>query len=603
MKRFYAALCSIFFSCTVASQVSAQVVTIYRGGIMMVPNYSTIDSAIKASAAGDSLVLSPHTFTEHDLVINKHLVIKGTYAFPDSSVIDADTLGRAINIVNASKVKIEDVIIENGSTDSLIAKGDPGWGGGIQAASGSNLTLSGGTIVRNNTSGSGSLYLSGGGVNGHIVVIRDNVQIRDNSGGIGGGISASSLNMSGNVVVSNNFGGGGAGVYCGGCNLSGNVTIENNTAQRGGNGAGILGATIIMSGNVTVSGNRMLNPLYTGGGIACTGNLQMSGAVKVINNSTTTQGGGIFLGDDTGIPAVSNITDSVLIADNAAVGEGGAVFSNNSSFVMNGGQIVGNLAHSGAAVFSQSGTTNLKNVRIYNPSLSGTRQNEVYTAATGSERFETASCWWGESDTTGLIINEAGTVVKFTSRVVANWTLNDGLPVGTKITYPVRAHFTLQDSTSLPKSSFKMLEGYFTASGGSFAPPVVSIDTNNIIVSTYSVPLSGAASILCIIDADTFKASSTGVGIHEIAGKELVRVSPNPFDHTLSVSVPESWEADLLNIKVTTVTGSVVADFRTTGNGLNEQLNAIVPNLLSGNYLLMLGHASDAPVVLPIVRR
>lgn len=184
--------------------------TLYRAGVV-VGEYSTIQEAINNvtisyTAPFDSIVLSPHTFYEHDIIIwGRKVIIKGSSK--NGSRIDAEGKGRVFFI--AGFAILDDVIMENGFSTSD--------GGGIFAdlytggAVDNYIKLRGNSILRNCYS-----KRHGGGVflSDKTLYLEDNAQIINNrADSIGGGFWTMRLSASGNPLVADNKardGGGGA---------------------------------------------------------------------------------------------------------------------------------------------------------------------------------------------------------------------------------------------------------------------------------------------------------------------------------------------------------------------------------------------------------
>ena len=93
----------------VHNTAQAQSITLYRTGVIVPPTYSKISDAISAALSGDSLVLSPHTFKENNLVIGKDLKLTGTSDTSAVSIIDAELKNRAI-LINNGSVYIKDLV-------------------------------------------------------------------------------------------------------------------------------------------------------------------------------------------------------------------------------------------------------------------------------------------------------------------------------------------------------------------------------------------------------------------------------------------------------------------------------------------------------------
>lgn len=119
-----------------------QTAKVYRSGSLVGTYTTATAAALAATVKGDSIVLSAHTFKEHDVPTLSDQIWKGTMTSSDSTIIDAEGLGRVIKSVvgvSGSVLKFRDIILQNGVGDV---------GGAIVYASDS-LVLTGHTIVRN----------------------------------------------------------------------------------------------------------------------------------------------------------------------------------------------------------------------------------------------------------------------------------------------------------------------------------------------------------------------------------------------------------------------------------------------------------------------
>jgi len=263
MRQRICCLSLIFTFSILHLVVKAQTATLYRSGVFT-GTYSTIQQAINAvpypSWAIDSIVLSPHTFYEHDLNIgHKSLIIKGEST--NATKIDAEGKGRVFFSTSSPKLIIEDVIMENGyaAKTSVLSTG---MGGGI--------------------------YLSGSGSE---LILRGYSQVR-------------------NCHAERN----GGGIWCLGGTLEGNVKISNNLADSM---AGGFRGEFYIKDSVEISYNRAI---YGGGGY--TTNRSIVGNVKFINNHASKKGGALvcylphaenvqFIGNTAGISGNTVADDSL----------------------------------------------------------------------------------------------------------------------------------------------------------------------------------------------------------------------------------------------------------------------------------------------------
>jgi hypothetical protein len=138
MHKLYFLLIALLLSC----ELQAQTAKVYRGGVLIGTYTSATAAASVATIKGDSIVLSEHTFKEHDIPTFSDQIWKGTMTVSDSTIIDAERLGRVITniaVARGKSLKFRDIILQNGIGDV---------GGGI-AANADSLILSGHTIIRN----------------------------------------------------------------------------------------------------------------------------------------------------------------------------------------------------------------------------------------------------------------------------------------------------------------------------------------------------------------------------------------------------------------------------------------------------------------------
>lgn len=269
--------------------VKAQTATLYHLG-SFVGTYSTIQEAISKvttsvftpSVPFDSIVLSPHTFYEHDInVYSFGVIIKGESS--NATRIDAEGKGRVFFSTFSPKLIIEDVIMENGfaAKTSVLSTG---MGGGIYlSGSGSELTLRGYSQVRNchaERNGGGvycgmglikenvkfinnSADSAGGGLYGSINLITDSVEFVGNSATYGGALTVSNTYIRGNTKFYNNYASRTGGALSGNIKLVENAQIINNLAGLSGNAVGdweFIGSTVGSGSVVELSKCYVYNP-------------------------------------------------------------------------------------------------------------------------------------------------------------------------------------------------------------------------------------------------------------------------------------------------------------------------------------------------------
>ena len=422
----------LLFCCAYGS--NAQTAKVYRGGVLL----STYSTAAAASAAanmiGDSIVLSAHTFYEHDVPMIGGQIWQGTITPTDTTTIDAEAKGRiGLSVVTKSRAYvIRDIICQNGSTIFSSSK----YGGSF--ASNDSLVLKGHTIIR-------FCYAENGGGGVHNAIAYDWVKITHNrADSSGGGVS--------NTIIAYD-----------------SVEISYNSAPYGGGVGALLGGSIGTS----------------------------SPGVRIHHNIASIAGGGVF-----------------------------------GSIGMTAGQITDNQAPIGAAFYTWGGMFPiLQNMRIYNPSPSGKRQNEIYIR---DGIVNTQGTWFGRSDTIGVYqVNPKGTYYYDAIKgkyAVANWSINWGKLLGKKDTlFPIGASFTYNDGTALPANACPWLVGHFSSSMGTVLNPTLRVSATDTMSSMFRTYIyakgdTGAKAInyLCVVDADTFRATKMVWGIDTVKKLSLV---------------------------------------------------------------------------------
>jgi hypothetical protein len=328
------------------------------------------------------------------------------------------------------------------------------------------------------------------------------------------------LHLTGSTIIRNNYGYGHGGCILYDGIIDENVKIYNNKTDRGVGGV-YGGNTLFIKDNVKIYGNygnfgSAIALMGSNGNAALKKKLDILGNALISNNNCDSNST-IFFGDKGCMVTIENVT---IINNKSKNNKAGAIFAN---------LIPSSLP------FDSIGVPNIsiKNTRIYNPKLDGTRIPEIFLGYNGKPiKFHSEGCWWGNSDTTRLIVAEAGTDFTMPNWAVAKWY---GLPFGTSGSQ-VRAQMQLNTGAALPPNCFKGLEGKFTATAGSFPSPTTVINAGNLIASDYYYPASGPFAITASVDADTFRTNNKGaLGIKE-PGYTSVKVFPNPATDELHIS-------------------------------------------------------------------
>ena len=258
-----------------------------------------------------------------------------------------------------------DLTISGGTISGNKVSGSNGIGGGI--CSEYNLTIRGGTISGNKAEGSNG---SGGGIHFNYssgtLAISDTAEINGNSATNGAGVYVNSgtMEMTGGTISNNTATNSGGGIYFNSSSstltISDKAEINGNSATSGGAGIYITSGTMTMTGG-TISSNTA----DYGGGIYKTGTglLKISNTAKIDGNSSTADGGGIYI--DSGTATMTGGT----ISNNTATNYGGGIFS-HGDLTISGGTISGNTAGIGGGICVDSGTATMTGGTISNNTAS-----------------------------------------------------------------------------------------------------------------------------------------------------------------------------------------------------------------------------------------
>ncbi|PIE51080.1 hypothetical protein CSA37_01240 [Candidatus Fermentibacteria bacterium] len=222
----------------------------YAAIITVPEDYSQIQSAIDAAAAGDTVLVSPGTYNENINFSGKSVVVASTDG-PETTIIDAQGSGSVVRFTSSETrdAVLNGFTLQNG-TGTLISPYY--YGGGINCT-GSSPTITN-NIIRQNTGfhGGGILCYLGGNP-----LIEFNIVENNTAEHFGAGIyiSSSSAEIRANVIRNNSCstGAGITSAYNSPCTAENNL-LYGNEAGKGGAIAGIIGGTITAD-NCTVANN------------------------------------------------------------------------------------------------------------------------------------------------------------------------------------------------------------------------------------------------------------------------------------------------------------------------------------------------------------
>lgn len=328
---------------------------------LLVPQtFPTIQAAIDAAAPGDTILVSPGTYSRIDLK-GKAIVVRST-AGPESTIISGgNTPGY---VVTFSRREPRQTLLDGFTITGAISatSGSTFQSGGIRIQ-GASPTIANCIIAGNQGVFGGGVWIGGGAP-----AITDS-SILSNSANVGGGLYSENANVlltrvrfAGNSAINN---GGGAQI------AGGRVTLHHsfftgNTAQSLG-AALNLNSTIAdiqytsfdSNGTTEDLGGAFIHQPFGGGAVYTTG---VSGTfnANTLTNNNAYAGAGLYLAGNTGGLIVSN----TLIANNTGA-QGVGVYINGQ-----GGQLVNiTVANNrlGGGVFATNGS----NASISNSIIAG----------------------------------------------------------------------------------------------------------------------------------------------------------------------------------------------------------------------------------------
>jgi parallel beta-helix repeat protein len=416
---FISAAAALVFLCTFAVAPAASAAPTTRE-VGAGKQYATIQSAINASANGDTVRVAPGSYTEDITISRKYISVVGDagatirsagtgravvyidnvpYVAGGRMILTGFTItggvsqsgqGGGITVAfNASPEIINNVIDGNRATT---------YGGGISVHDGSNPLIRGNTIIRNSArDGGAGIFV----VNNSSPTIYGNTITNNttsgasipNGGSSGGGIYLENTSnpsarsypvVMKNTIGSNSaaFAGGGIMVRTGvNATIEGN-TIESNTASYGG-GLHVesTGSNSTIADNVIRSNVAAANAAFAGsgfgGGIALYDSSVTTIRANVIEgNQASNGGGGIVSAENANGQLLANrISGNTTSFNQSGNQEGGGLYVANSTMTASNNQFYDNSADIGGAIALLDGSkTTIANntiVRNVEPTLFG----------------------------------------------------------------------------------------------------------------------------------------------------------------------------------------------------------------------------------------
>jgi len=279
-------------------------------------DFPTIQDALFAAAAGDTILLADGTFTgsgNRNLhFVGKSLVVRSQSGTPNTCTIDCQGAARAFTLVSVpSTAKIAGITITGGIGDGaaiycentfltienclLVNNGVLDRGGGVHCRSNSHPVIRRCTLTGNQASSGGGIWCYSAGADVIDTVIEYNVAHSVGGGGVWMNVTAS-VSLTGCTIRANTAVNHGGGVWCGGSVVTPS-TLTITDCDISGNGAQLAGGMFANSSFVTLS------------------NTVLSG-----NRATGTDGGGAYIASSN--PTLTQVT----LAGNHAAGNGGGAY-------------------------------------------------------------------------------------------------------------------------------------------------------------------------------------------------------------------------------------------------------------------------------------
>jgi predicted outer membrane repeat protein len=602
----------IILSIFVQYRLSAQSIAIYRSGTYISTVDTFLQKAINLASAGDSLVLSADTFTGYRIIVDKDLIITGSQTSTDSTIIRPGIERRAVFYVQnktstPTKVTFKDVIIQDAvlvcSGVSVPLRIDSLYGAGIRAFENTDVTITGHSIFRhcvlNNICLSAfisdSLFFLGGAAifSAGKLTISEDVLFTNNIAFqvLGGAISSyKELIIKDRVIFDTNQAYKGSAILARGeVNIKNQVKFLRNLAVKTGT-IYIDSARMTLRDSVQIIGNT------------CLAYLSDSSASIGAHYSDIILKNKVIIGGNTGgrISMYSSnlyMQDSVILALNTTYENFGAgIYNKGGNVHISGGQIIGNYDlysstdGAGMAIYNDTiqgkpaPVLNIANARIFNPTQDFKRTIEVYNE-TGTNLYSD-STWWGESDTTALIFNSGSAATTLNSWIVADWSINKGIPIGKDTSFPIDAYFRLNSGAAIPPKMFWMLKGIYACDSGKFSPDTADMKTTNFISTQYTAAYTTAlVTLLATVDADSFKNIQlvTGLDIknNQSGKQDHFEIYPNPA--TTTITIKSEYPKEPAILKIYDMTGKLLMLKELSFKTIEEHISINYP---AGSYIV-----------------
>ncbi len=327
MKAIIFVISALFISQTIG----------FAATIFVPDDHATIQDAISAASAGDTIIVRPNTYVENVDFLGKAVTVQSEGGAA-ATVVDGNASGSVVTFKSGegSDSVLDGFSLMNGS--GVVDPDHPEYslvGGGIYCKT-SSPTIVNNVVTGNTTDGGAGICCTDGA---HPKIL-DNV-VTDNTtlgygvpGGTGGAGICAVFSCNPEIVnnfisgnVSGELGGGILFGYSSAPTIRNNTIAGNNAEYSGGIGIGHSSAGTI-EGNV-VSENRSNNTAGgIGSGISNTTSISNN---LIFGNTAASHGGGLYIYYD----SVSAVTNNTIISNSAGNGGGVALTDGGSSTIVN----------------------------------------------------------------------------------------------------------------------------------------------------------------------------------------------------------------------------------------------------------------------------
>lgn len=358
--------------------------------------FSSVQDAINAAATGDTINLSPGTYTETLLiaapVAARSLTLKGSGA--KNTIVDGNRKGTVLEVDTNYAVDVTGLTFTNG--ENLPAGGILNHG---------RMTLT--NVVVTNNIGDQAAGGIGNDIDGTLTMIRTTVSANQSSGiaGRGGGLFNVGVASIRSCTISGNTSPVGGGIENSGIMDIRNSDLIGNTSSSVGGALDNRSISGVTKASVTVTNSSIAgNEASAGGGINNgIGSVTLVGTPLRANNAAL-EGGGL----ENSSKGITELRNSPVVGNVSKVNAGGVAASGGTLTLIDSA-VKNNLATSTTGVMAGG-------VGVFGGTVTLTRSPVIHNSATGSL----------DGKGGGVVILNGATLSLQNSRVTDNTASTDG---------------------------------------------------------------------------------------------------------------------------------------------------------------------------------